>query len=893
MNRTTFRVALPLFALVASAARAQVEFDVPRTFAARAGVDDMVVGDVDGDGNVDVVVGTTPATSGNSLGVFLGDATGGLQPRRDFALAFAPLELAGGDFDGDRRTDLAISDGSDGFVAILLADGLGGFRPPANVPLSGFPEALCTGDVNGDGKLDLVVSLNSATDARVLFGNGHGSFAPGPSSDIVAGASAIALADFDRDGFVDLVLTHRGLSDVLVARGDGLGHFTSPVSRATPLHPIALATPDLDGDGFPDLVVGTDESGMISVFLSDGLGGFGPRDDHANGAAAGGFATADFDGDGNADVATGLGIAGLALYLGDGAGGFAARVQFGGFTGRRIVAADVDRDGRLDLIAGGIGSTDVSLRLGDGAGGFRAPGGRVVGSAFGNLGFFEIGRVDDDAHVDAIAVDDNADAILAMLGDGTGAFGAPIASPIGTFTGEASLGDFDEDGHTDVALVQHPGCSSPPDVLGVFFGDGDGAFVPGPTTPIATCVRHVAVCDLDEDGHLDLVFGPLFETFGQITWMKGDGHGSFEAHVLVPSNVLNDSQILVADVDGDGHADVLCATETGGQRALTVLFGDGSGGIAATDHAVTPYLFTSLTAGDFDRDGDLDVAASALGVTGGAPILIFFNAGNRDLAEPVRYLFPRGNAGPDFFPVTFADLDEDGRLDLVSGNFVFQGNGSGGFVGTSEFDVGGMAGAIGIADADEDGHLDSVVLRHDDLGNLRVLALRNRTPFALDACRDGNVNAAAGPVARVLTVNGLRGYGASHSLDVSRTTAFQIRLLLPPAATSMRYVLYAWKDRPTFASSRTLPDGIGESCMVTPLSSPTPSERPKEIWNTLGDFPRYGTPTRTSPPAPGLIFNRPQGIRKHVTFFLQGIVTDPAAPNGSLAVTNGILVRSF
>ncbi|MBI1849320.1 MAG: VCBS repeat-containing protein [Planctomycetes bacterium] len=891
------KVVFPLLAalVVVSRATAQVDFDAPKYFGTLDYADDMVVGDFDGDGNLDVVVGYQRELVQNSISVFLGDATGGFAPRRDIALPFAPYEFVGGDFNGDHRSDLAITEGEQPQVAILLADGLGGFLAPMNISVAGFPEALVVGDVNRDGRLDLVVSLNSATDARVLFGDGHGGFSLGPSSDIVAGASACALADFDRDGFLDLALTHSALNDVRVLRGDGLGHFTPQATLATPLHPISVITPDLDGDGFPDLVVGTNETAMVSVFLSDGAGGFGLRSDHSNDRPASGLAAADFDEDGNVDIASTRSFFSATVYFGDGMGGLGPRIDLAGLAGKRIAAVDVDRDGHQDLLTCGENcqcpAASVIVRLGDGAGSFHGRRASFVGTLADRVSSVTSGRVNSDAHLDLVALNPTAGLLLFFAGDGTGSFASPATTSIDPNSVRVVLGDFDGDADLDAAIVQGSRCTSPVAVA-LYFGDGTGTFVPGPVTPLDFCPRAFAVGDVDEDGLADIVVSPSTVEDGQLRWLKSDGAGAFSTHVLFPSGVKSATQLLLHDVDGDGHLDVLFETEP--PRGLTLLFGDGNGGVAATDFVRSDYLFTSFAVGDLDRDGNVDVAASALccGVGGGAPLLLFFGDGPRSVADTVRlYRTALVNAN-GLADISMVDVDEDGRLDVVAGDIVLHGDGDGGFSKESEFDV-GLVASVAVDDVDEDGHLDSLVIANDLARNLNAVSLLNRTPFDLYRCRAGNVNAGSAPTANVLFINGRRGFGPARYLDVDRNAAFTLRLQLPPAASSMTYALYAWNDRPTSASSRTLPDGIGESCMVTPLSSPLPSQRPKAIWNTIGDFARFGAPTRPSPPAPGPIFSRPQGLRKHLTFFVQGIVTDPAAPNGELAVTNGILVRSL
>lgn len=171
----------------------------------------------------------------------------------------------------------------------------------------------------------------------------------------------------------------------------------------------------------------------------------------------------------------------------------------------------------------------------------------------------------------------------------------------------------------------------------------------------------------------------------------------------------------------------------------------------------------------------------------------------------------------------------------------------------------------------------------------------SETPFPADphACRRGNVNAAAGPVADVLFVNGSVGLGDERSLVVAASAPFEIRVDRPPSkpAGTSRFALYAWLGTPSPATERDLPFSLGRSCFPMPLSGGPP--RPRRTWNNIGKNAFLGAPTDPSSPAPSVVLSLP-GLPAAggATFFLQGLVIDSAAPNGQAAVTNGIAVTA-
>lgn len=161
--------------------------------------------------------------------------------------------------------------------------------------------------------------------------------------------------------------------------------------------------------------------------------------------------------------------------------------------------------------------------------------------------------------------------------------------------------------------------------------------------------------------------------------------------------------------------------------------------------------------------------------------------------------------------------------------------------------------------------------------------------------RAGNVNAAAGAVTDVLFANDGIGAGAERRIVVLESEPFVLRIESPPAVAPERasYALYVWFSEPTKETRDTLPGGIGILAMPSPMSGRPP--QPERIANTLGQtFGAERWPTRFTPtlPAPHVLLLRPQGLLRRGTFYLQGLIADPASPSGILGVTNGLVVVS-
>jgi hypothetical protein len=271
------------------------------------------VGDLNADGRPDLV-----ATSHDSHGVFvwLADGKGGFAPapRSPFqALSGGRPHnhgLALGDVDGDGDLDVLTADDTAHAVAVLLNDGRAGFLAapgsPFGVGREPYPFAL--GDVNKDGRLDVVTPNVGGASISVLLGDGRAGFKPAPRTPIAVTRRPyhVALGDLDGDGTVDAVTSHDDGSLATALLGDGRGGF-----RAAPGSPFDVGRRpwkavlrDLDGDGRPDLVLGAE--GAVVVTLGDGRGGFQPLPGSPFAAGRGSWSVAvgDFDADGRGDIAT-------------------------------------------------------------------------------------------------------------------------------------------------------------------------------------------------------------------------------------------------------------------------------------------------------------------------------------------------------------------------------------------------------------------------------------------------------------------------------------------------------------------------------------------------------------------------------------------------------------
>jgi hypothetical protein len=320
------------------------------------------MGDVNGDGHPDLIVGRDGGTllmlltdgAGNFITGGGGAVIGAAGGNAYFALA---------DFNGDGRLDIASHD------VVLINNGNGGFtRLPV---FAGFGVAnVAAGDFNGDGRMDLAIVTVVGTDetVRIMHGDGAGGFTQ--AAQFASPSGALVVADFDRDGLADLVFysvafAADGSSNLAFVRGQRSGSYAMTAQTLPGLG--ALVVGDMNGDGLLDLVLSYRLGSLpaspgvritvdtaIVVLRGRGDGSFVVGTPVSTPNYALDAQIVDFDGDGRNDAVY-LGEAGLIDVLrGDGAGGFLdATVAAVTPAPRRLQMHDFDGDGRLDLVLAG------------------------------------------------------------------------------------------------------------------------------------------------------------------------------------------------------------------------------------------------------------------------------------------------------------------------------------------------------------------------------------------------------------------------------------------------------------------------------------------------------------------------------------------------------------
>ncbi len=526
----------------------------------------VALGDVNGDGKLDMA---TANIDTNRVTVLLGDGAGGFPTRAEYPVGASPSFVALADLTGDGKVDVAVGNAGSGTVGILAGNGSGGFAAAASYPASN-PRMLGFGDLNGDGRTDIV-----SAGGGVLLATAGGGFTAGPS---LGGPSGVELGDFNGDGRLDLVGSRLRL-------GDGAGGFGPPTGATIRFDP---RVGDLNGDGRLDAF--GSNGGYVGVLLGTGTGS--PAQEPV---AGGGLALGDVNGDGKLDA-----VSIEFLSLGDGSGGYSgAREWSAAGSARALALGDVNGDGLLDVVTANQDRNHVGVNLNDGSGSFSEPTRFPAGSTPWTIA---LGDVNGDGKLDIVTGNYSQDNVVVLLGDGSGGFGPPAAFSGPVSRQAVALGDLNNDGKLDVATSTGR----------VLLGDGTGRFtVATPGLEAARSPGAVALGDVNGDGRLDLARVTI--DADAVFVSLGNGSGGFTSTMARP--VLADPLgVAMGDVNGDGRLDV--ATANSGSGTVSVLLGDG-GGLAAARHYRAGGSPISL--GDLDGDGRLDAVTGSTVLFGEAP----------------------------------------------------------------------------------------------------------------------------------------------------------------------------------------------------------------------------------------------------------------------------------
>lgn len=646
-------------------------------------VEQLVRGDVDGDGVLDLLIAGTATSSPFAPlhQVLRGNATGGYTPQPQVALPWSQsffVGCSGEDLDGDNRADFLVWNRMPSAIHLRLSTGAVQNLPlPAGSDLQGVVSV----DLDGDGARDvaaLVRDANTGLGAVSVLRNQGGGVFPASGVSWPTGGdnpTGLAFGDVDGDGDFDLVTTlpdaARSRTSLAVLMNSGNGAFAVPV--LSPLVDADHTTVDielvrLDDDARSDVVVSFG-SGSGSLVTARGIGNGAFTATSVLSVPAGDVCFDPGRWRGERRLLTGSGH--VVPVRRDGTiGTFGIDTGAGPFGPVQAVQAvlDFDRDGIVDIATFHHAASEVRIHLADGEGGIR--GTIQLGDPLLTGGILHTGDVDGDGFVDLLL---EAGTELHTLRNLAGAALARITSPLSGAVGVCSLDHYDS-----------------------------------------------AVGDLNGDGRIDFV--RTARRSAEAVVATGTASGA-----MAPScNPLSDwmGQLALGDLDGDGIGDaVMVRRSTGG---LAVHRGTGAVPAFAVpqNYTFSRALSGGVTVADVDRDGDLDVVMSS-----NSGVVVASNGGTGSLTESQ---YVELGSGP-WQDLAVADLDGDELPEIVLRDRVSKtfyrvlGNDGGSFVPSPlVWDFGG--GRIDVADFDADGLADVIVgAQQVDAGELGPVVHLNRS----------------------------------------------------------------------------------------------------------------------------------------------------------------------
>lgn len=634
------------------------------SFGASGSLFQPVVADFNGDGKLDIAVARNAL---GSVAIYPGNGNGTFGAGISVTVGSGPYGLAVADVNGDGKPDMIVANSGGNNASVLLnttASGAAFTRSAISISAGTVPvfePKQDTVTVTNNGLTSLTISSVTSTSAEFSVLPTNGTLAPGYSQQFIVTTSPTSTGAKS----TNIIFTHTLASSPDTVQVTATGVILPPSvtsfspKEAAPGESITITGEHFDPTpannrvyfgGVKAAVVSASTSQLVvtvppgvtyeRLFVTKNGFTVGSRDFFTmrftisspgvsfasslintgiSGNVSQGAAVGDFNNDGSLDlVVSGDADKSLSVLLGNGAGSFgAASILAMAGTANKVIAADVDADGKVDILASS-GDSTVVFR-GNGNGTFASPLYTFAGTATGNLAVADFNK---DGVLDVVVACRGENRAAVLPGNGNGTFGARTLLNNGGAVKSVVASDFNSDGKMDVAVTSAANLTSP----SVFLGNGNGTF--------GSAINHsipfhfgggydIVAGDFNRDGTIDLA-EITADFLSVVTIYSGNGDGTTFLQtyqvMTVPSHALTTS-----DFNGDGLLDLLTVHTNSGGGDLSVILGQGNGFFNGAVTVGTVTGGQDLITGDFNNDGKADIVSAISTAASGNTAKLFLN----------------------------------------------------------------------------------------------------------------------------------------------------------------------------------------------------------------------------------------------------------------------------
>ncbi len=329
-------------------------------------------------------------------------------------------------------------------------------------------------------------------------------------------------------------------------------------------------------------------------------------------------ALADFNGDGKADVAVANYLDNtISIFLGNGDGTFRAaspatyNVGNGPVT---MAVTDLNRDGDADIITANFGDGTISVLFGKGDGTLGTAVTHQTNQPNGGPYSVKVADVNGDGIPDVLVSNSNLNTVTLLLGVGNGTMESPVQITVGQLPNYIAVADLNEDGIPDL-VTGNQGGGNTSNTLTIRLGNGNGTFQVAQSLTISGLPQEIAVADLNGDGHADLVVAGFDgnTNAGSVSVFLGNGNGTFQTATTYQTGSQPYS-VAIGDINGDGKLDLVVANYL--SNNFSVLLGNGNGTFQSAVNYNLPGA-ESFGVADINGDGISDLLVADYNATAG------------------------------------------------------------------------------------------------------------------------------------------------------------------------------------------------------------------------------------------------------------------------------------